>query len=103
MAGMLLMWAPVVLGCAWWQKLLRSTEIDQPIVDPVQHLESGVEPALLKAVPPQTVEQRFDGIGCPVSEIVAGIPCCSTVYLLKLLGVFLLVGVPGCPGIILQC
>ena len=72
--------------------------IDQPIVDPVQHLVSDVEPALFKAVPLQTVEQRLNGTGCPVYEIVAGIPCCSTMYLFKQLGVFLLVGVPGCRG-----
>ena len=45
--------------------------IDQPIIDQVQHLESVVEPALFKAVPLQTVEQRLNGTGCPVSEIVA--------------------------------
>ena len=31
--------------------------IDQPIVDPVQYLESVVEPQHFKAVPLQTVEQ----------------------------------------------
>ena len=56
--------------------------IDQPIVDPVQHLESVVEPALFKTVSLQTVEQLFNGTGCSVSEIVASIPCCSTLYLL---------------------
>ena len=62
--------------------------IDQPIVDPVQHLESVVEPALFKAVPFQTVEQRLNGTGCPVSEIVTGTPCCSTLYLFKQLFCF---------------
>ena len=54
------------------------------------------------AVPLQTVGQRFACTGCPVSEIVAGIPCCSMLYLFKQLGVFLLVGVPGYRGK-LQC
>ena len=33
-------------------------DVDQPAADPLQHLESVVEPALFKAVPFQTVEQR---------------------------------------------
>ena len=34
-------------------------DVDQPTADQVQHLESVVEPALFKAVPLQTVEQRL--------------------------------------------
>ena len=55
--------------------------IEQPIVDPVQHLESVVERACVvqgQAVPFQTVEYRFNGTGCPVYEMAAGIPCCSS-------------------------
>ena len=53
-----------------------------------------MEPALFKSVPFQTVEKILHGTSCPVSEAVAGVPCCLTLYLLKQVGVFLLVGVP---------
>ena len=68
-------------------------DVDQPAGDPVQHLESAVGPALFKAVPFQTVEQRMYGTRCLVSEVVAGVPCCSTLYLFKQLCVFLFVGI----------
>ena len=62
-----------------------------------------MKPALFKAVPVQTVEQRLYDTRCPVSEDVAGVPCCSTLYLIFMpLGVFLLVGVPD-SWCILQC
>ena len=41
-------------------------DVDQPAADPVQHPESVVEPALFKAVPFETVEQRLYGSRCPV-------------------------------------
>ena len=53
-------------------------DVDQPAADPVQHLESAVGPALFKAVPFQTVEQRMYGTRCLFSEVIAGVPCCST-------------------------
>ena len=37
--------------------------VDQPAADPVQQLESVVEPALFKAVAFQTDEQRLYGTG----------------------------------------
>ena len=60
-----------------------------------------MEPAFFKAHSRLSSKQRFNGTGCPVSAIVAGIlvPCCSMLYLFKKLGVFLLVWVPGCRGI----
>ena len=68
-------------------------DVDQLAADPVQHLESVVGPALFKAVRFQTVEQRLYGTRCPVSEVVAGVPCCSTLYPFKQLAVFLFVGI----------
>ena len=71
-------------------------DVDQPTADLVQHLESVAEPALFKVVPFQTVEQQLYSTRCLVSKVVAGIPCCLLLYLLKQLGVFVLVvvGVP---------
>ena len=61
-----------------------------------------MEPTVFKAVPFQTVDQRLYGTRCLVSQVVAGVPCCSTMYIFKHQGVFLLVGVPD--GLcILQC
>ena len=50
---------------------------NQSAADPVQHLELVVEPVFFKAVPFQT------SIRCPVSEVVACIPCCLMLYLFK--------------------
>ena len=69
-------------------------DVDQPTANLVQHLELVAEPALFKVVPFQTVEQQLYGTRCLVSEVVAGVPCCSVLYLFKQLGVFLLVTVP---------
>ena len=48
------------------------------------------------------VSLRLYGTRCPVCEVVAGIPCCSTLYPFKQLGVFLLVGVSE-SWCVLQC
>ena len=50
---------------------------NQTAADPALHLELVVEPVLFKAVPFQT------SIRCPVSEVVACIPCCLMLYLFK--------------------
>ena len=95
MIGVVLVWT-LCCSCPGVCVLAEADELDvnQPTADLVQHLESVVEPALFKSVPFQTVEQILHSTRCPVSEVVAGVPCCLTLYLLKQLGVFLLVGVP---------
>ena len=58
-------------------------DVNQPIAELVQHLESVVDSALLKTVPFQTVRQLFHSTRCSVPIVVTGIPCCSTLYLFK--------------------
>ena len=50
--------------CPGIHTLAEGGEVDfnQPIGDPVQHLESAVESALLKTVPFQTVQQRWPSL-----------------------------------------
>ena len=48
------------------------------------------------------VSLRLYGTRCSVCEVVAGVPCCSVLYLFKQLGVFLLVTVPD-RWCVLQC
>ena len=52
----------------------------------MQHLKSVVESVLFKTVPFQAVEQQLYGTGWPVSEVVAGMPCCLIQYPFKQLG-----------------
>ena len=55
-------YAPLVLGSVCWQEPMRLMSTTEPAANPVQHYqESVVEPALFKAVPFQTVEQRLYG------------------------------------------
>ena len=82
-----------MLLLSWVCMLAEAGEVDfdHPAADPVQHQESVVDPALFKAVPFQTVKQQLYGTRCPVSEAVVSVLFCSTMYLFKQLGVFLLV------------
>jgi len=51
-------------------------DVDQPgAADPVQNLELVVEPALLKAVVFQNVQQRLYSTRCLVSKVVAAQSC----------------------------
>ena len=65
----------------------------QPNFDPVQDLKLVAESVLLKTILFQIVKHQLHGTGCHVPEVVAGIPCCSSQYLFKQLGIFLFVTV----------